>query len=246
VGTLTCRLLPDTAADGPHNMATDEVLLEAAVAGAASLRFYRWSPPTLSLGYFQSEQLRHQDERLAHLPYVRRPSGGATLVHHHELTYAIALPAEAAWQTGASWLCRMHEIIAASLRELGIDAQACPAKRQVSDEPGLLCFHQFSPGDVLIAGHKIVGSAQRRQRRALLQHGAILLARSPSTPSLPGIGELTGRRLEPEAVRATIITAFQQSTGWELIPVDWTAAERQRIDALVTGKYTTEHWNRKR
>src|SRR5205814_9219218 len=94
-----CRLLPYAVADGPHNMAADEVLLESAAAGIASLRFYGWSEATLSLGYFQPERLRHEDERLTGLPYVRRPSGGATLVHHHEVTYALALPAGPPWQS---------------------------------------------------------------------------------------------------------------------------------------------------
>jgi len=47
------RLLPFREADGPHNMAADEMLLEAAGVGQASLRFYGWSAPELSLGYFQ-------------------------------------------------------------------------------------------------------------------------------------------------------------------------------------------------
>src|SRR5262249_54297242 len=103
------RVLPLETADGPTNMAADEVLLEAAVAGSASLRFYTWSEPTLSLGYFQHEALRHTDASLAGLPWVRRPSGGATLVHHHELTYALALPAGFDWQPKSqSWLCRFH------------------------------------------------------------------------------------------------------------------------------------------
>ena len=71
---LTCRLLPYRVADGPTNMATDEALLEAALAGVATLRFYGWSPPTLSLGYFQSERLRLADPLLAALPFVPRKS----------------------------------------------------------------------------------------------------------------------------------------------------------------------------
>src|SRR5947209_7466749 len=70
----TVRLLPFAAADGPRNMAADEVLLEAAVGGGASLRFYGWSEPTLSLGYFQPQSVRLSDPRLAGLPWVRRPT----------------------------------------------------------------------------------------------------------------------------------------------------------------------------
>ena len=87
-----CRLLPFAVADGPHNMAADETLMASAAAGVASLRFYGWPEATLSLGYFQAEKLRLCDPRLAGLPFVRRPSGGATLIHHHELTYCLALP----------------------------------------------------------------------------------------------------------------------------------------------------------
>src|SRR5437016_3691861 len=102
-------------------MATDEELLHAAAAGVASLRFYGSSLPTLSLGYFQREKLRSTDPLLAALPFVRRPSGGQTLVHHHEVTYALAIPA-GTWQRGKPWLMHMHEIIAAALASLGIEA----------------------------------------------------------------------------------------------------------------------------
>src|SRR5579859_5326421 len=117
------RLLPPASTDGPHNMAADEVLLESAVNGVASLRFYQWDPATLSLGYFQAEQTRHHLPLLSSIPFVRRASGGGTLVHHHEVTYCLALPPGNPWQTGESWLCRMHRIIGASLEELGIKSR---------------------------------------------------------------------------------------------------------------------------
>src|SRR5262249_20087454 len=103
----TVRLLPLEIADGATNMAADEVLLEGAVAGTAALRFYGWSEPTLSLGYFQPESERHTDAQLSPLPVVRRATGGSALVHDHELTYALALPAGFDWQPkGVSWACR--------------------------------------------------------------------------------------------------------------------------------------------
>src|SRR5262249_44203157 len=89
---------------GAANMAADEVLLEAASRGTASLRFYTWAEATLSLGYFQPAA-----ERLPGLPWVRRASGGSALVHDQELTYCLALPAGAPWQRGGeSWICRFH------------------------------------------------------------------------------------------------------------------------------------------
>ncbi len=239
------RLLPYAAADGPHNMAADEALLESAAAGVASLRFYGWTPATLSLGYFQPERLRHEDECLARLPFVRRPSGGATLVHDRELTYALALPAGKPWQEGPSWLCRMHRIIAAALADLCVGARTVRDREERQHGP-TLCFQHWTAGDLVVGEAKIVGSAQRRQRGALVQHGAILLAASPHTPVLPGIAELTGRRLEVADVRAAVGRELARQTAWDLVPGDWTDPERQRIAELVAVKYTRRTWNCKR
>ena len=95
---MRIRLLPFAIADGVTNMAADEVMLRSAADGIASLRFYGWAQATVSLGYFQSHVANRADPKLGALPWVRRPSGGATLVHHHALTYALALPPGDAWQ----------------------------------------------------------------------------------------------------------------------------------------------------
>jgi lipoate-protein ligase A len=241
----TCRLLPYAVADGPHNMAADEVLMQSAVAGLASLRFYGWSPATLSFGYFQPARLRHEDPLLTNLPWVRRPSGGATLIHDREVTYALALPAGAPWQTGEPWMRRMHEVIASALSALGVTAR--PHIPSLNDESsGFLCFRHFTAGDLLIDGVKVVGSAQRRHRGALLQHGAILLAASPYAPLLRGIAELSDRHLTAEATRAAVVRTIVRQTGWEWAEGDWTPGERQLIAKLVTEKYASDSWNRKR
>src|SRR5437762_6826079 len=104
--TDSIRLLPAQNADGATNMAADETLLHSAASAVASLRFYTWTTATLSLGYFQPHAVRLSDPLLVELPFVRRPSGGATLVHHHEVTYALALPPHL--QSGEPWLRRMH------------------------------------------------------------------------------------------------------------------------------------------
>jgi len=240
----SCRLLPFAVNDGARNMGADEALLGSAVSGLASLRFYGWFDATVSLGYFQAEKVR-QSEPLARLPFVRRPSGGAMLVHHHELTYCLALPPGRPWQTGESWLCRMHTIIAAALAALGVTAKP----QEAGHEPpftGTLCFQHFTAGDLLIQSAKVVGSAQRRQRGALLQHGSILLARSPYTPMLPGISELSHRNVTAAQACEATETQFSLKTGWQLVPGGWTTAEQNCISHLATTKYGHDHWNRKR
>jgi lipoate-protein ligase A len=226
-------------------MAADEVLLESAVAGVASLRFYGWAPATLSLGYFQPERVRAEDPRLAELPFVRRPSGGGTLIHHLEITYALGLPAGLPWQTGGSWLVRMHALIAAALTRLGVPARPHAPS---GDEPfgGFLCFQHFTAGDLLIGPGKVVGSAQRRQHKALMQHGSILLAASPHAPMLPGIRELSGLDLPVADTCAAVRRELEQQTSWALAPDDWTIAERRRVAELAAVKYGQHAWNHKR
>lgn len=242
---ITCRLLPYALADGPHNMAADEVLLYSAQCGQLSLRFYGWTEPTVSLGYFQASAEREKDPRLKVLPFVRRPTGGATLVHHHELTYALALPPGLYRKVDEPWLTRMHRIIASALARLGIPCRLS-AKQDQQQTNSPLCFQQFTPGDVLVEGSKIAGSAQRRQRGCLLQHGAILLRASPHALSLPGIQELAGRDLTSEACQTAIVEEFQQDTGWDLKEIPWQAAEQEMLALLLSEKYSSAKWNNKR
>jgi lipoate-protein ligase A len=112
-----------------------------------------------------------------------------------------------------------------------------------------LCFLHQTPCDVLVKGHKVVGSAQRRSRGALLQHGAILLAQSPHTPLLAGLHELAGFDPSPEsraALQNELITELRHDTGWILAPGEWTADELQRRVALAAEKYGSPLWNEKR
>jgi lipoate-protein ligase A len=244
VAKVTVRLLPYAVADGPHNMAADETLLESAVTGRASLRFYGWSTATLSLGYFQREAVRRQVSRLAVLPCVRRPSGGATLVHHHELTYCLALPAELARRGASPWLRRMHGIIVTVLLGFGIPCRWHEGGKHTQGP--VLCFLDRTSSDVVLGEAKIVGSAQRRRRGALLQHGATLLGQSPHTPELPGIRELTGVEIEPKSFIGAVKAAFTNHTGWNLCEEEWVEGEHRKIEELVVKRYANPVWTTSR
>jgi lipoyl(octanoyl) transferase len=93
---------------------------------------------------------------------------------------------------------------------------------------------------------KVVGSAQRKQRGCLLQHGSILLSASPHAPTLPGIHELTGRTITIPELTSLLEKFFTAKTGWTLSAGDWTSAERERIEELVRIKYSQPPWNQKR
>jgi lipoate-protein ligase A len=121
---------------------------------------------------------------------VRRPTGGGAIWHHHELTYAIALPPGSALVRPNTAMYRaVHGAIAEVLVDRGIPARRrgeAAANRADADRP-LLCFTGRDPEDIVWGNHKLVGSAQRRRGGAVLQHGSALLARSPGVPELLGV-----------------------------------------------------------
>jgi lipoate-protein ligase A len=227
-------------------MALDEALLASAEAGRAALRFYAWTEATLSLGYFQPAGPARARAALAPLPWVRRPSGGAALVHHREVTYALALPPGRDWQpAGWPWIPRMHDAFAAALADLGVTATlvGTDQERKLDD---VLCFLHHTPGDLVVGRHKVAGSAQRKRHGALLQHGGVLLARSPHTPQLPGIAELAGRTIGPTAWVEAATAAFVRASGWELALDDWSGEERRLAEQLGAERYRCAAWNERR
>lgn len=240
----TLRLLPFADADGATHMADDEAMLESAAAGVASLRFYTWDEPTVSLGYFQPAASR--GAALGPLPWVRRATGGAAIVHHNELTYALALPAGKTWQGTESWVCRFHHVVHAVLTDHGIDSHAVVCGEEQKLGP-VVCFLHQTPGDLLVNGSKVAGSAQRKMRGALLQHGSILLSRSEHAPTLPGINDAAGKELfTPKALASAVMDRLANATGWVIERGEWTDQERFRAGVIWAEKYANAAWNEKR
>jgi lipoate-protein ligase A len=255
------RLLLDPPAAGAWNMAVDETLLQAAaVEGQCTLRFYQWAEPTLSLGYFQAYADRGQHEASRRAAVVRRASGGGAIMHDFDVTYSLAVPERhplAADRLGTYRI--VHDALVAVLADLGIEASlfACgapglgcgneiaPSQPAFPRQP-FLCFQRRAPGDVLVCGEKVAGSAQRRCRGAVLQHGSVLLARSPAAPELAGLKEL--------AAATILVEEFIQAWLEELSPalgIAWrrdtlTEEHRRRAAQLAAEKYQFAAWTNAR
>jgi lipoate-protein ligase A len=199
VTSLACRLLVEGPGAGARQMAVDETLLEtAAESGLATLRFYQWSEPTLSLGYFQGLAERQQHAASQACAVVRRQTGGGAILHDRELTYSLALPnAHPLAGDATSLYAAVHAALITALASHGLTARRLEVAGEGAVAPPFLCFRRRSVGDVVIARDKICGSAQRRRRAAILQHGSLLLSKSPYAPELPGLAELGGSRIEP-------------------------------------------------
>ena len=254
----SARLLLDAPAAGAWNMAVDEVLLDtAAEDGLCTLRFYEWSEPTLSLGYFQPFATRANHAASRNCPVVRRPSGGGAILHDAELTYCLAMPLAHPLAIDTTRLYSLvHESLTATLAQWQITARPLAAgKPAAAPAEPFLCFARRAQGDVVIeissnAGptvdHKICGSAQRRRRGAVVQHGSVLLARSTAAPELAGLAELTGVRLTPTTLSRAWQPQLSAALGLAWQPTHLSAAETERVCTLAIEKYDTNSWTRRR
>jgi lipoate-protein ligase A len=257
-----CRLIIDPPSPGPRNMAVDEaLLLDAAKNGVGTLRFYQWSEPTLSLGYFQRYEDRNTHAPSSNCAVVRRQSGGGAILHDRELTYSLSLPAEHPFARQAAQLyTAVHEAFIAQLSQnvASHDPEArlivrreCPQLRP--DQEPFLCFQRRACGDVVyvpsgrrLADWKILGSAQRRHRGAILQHGSLLLEKSIAAPELHGLRDLTGLLLPPGALALDLANRLSPILGVRLIEYRLSTALESKAADLTNTKYGTVAWTKRR
>jgi lipoate-protein ligase A len=248
------RLLRDPPAAGAWNMAVDEALLETAAAtGQATLRFYQWSEPTLSLGYFQAAADREQHPASLACPLVRRASGGGAILHDRELTYSVAISPAVRHSAAAAELYDLfHETLIAAIARFGVNAQlfraspACNGSDSTARQPPFLCFQRRTCTDIVLGDAKIVGSAQRRRQRAVLQHGSILLGRSDFAPELPGVFELTHRAIDPLELAEGWIPLLTGVLGLSMYDGRLSAEEIDRAQSLAQGRFATAEYLQRR
>jgi lipoate-protein ligase A len=165
---------------GPMNMALDEALLEAVQIDQAppTLRFYSWNPPCLSLGYAQSVEDADR-AAIEHMGWdlVRRPTGGKAILHTDEITYSIAAPADHPLFVNGVLPSykRISLALIAGLESMGLDPELNIADPPVPDNGNPVCFQNPGAFEITVAGKKLVGSAQLRRSRGVLQHGSLPL-----------------------------------------------------------------------
>ena len=252
-----CRLIIDPPQDGAWNMAVDEALLDAAAErGTATLRFYQWREPTLSLGYFQSYGERQMHAASQGAAVVRRLSGGGALMHDREVTYSLCLPPAHPMARDAPALYEVvHRALIGVLGAWGVVPALHGDDGSAMDdaEEPFLCFARRTSADVVLrsdrdasSSAKIVGSAQRRRRGAVLQHGAVLLVASRFAPELPGIGDLTGTPLTAETLIEPWQDALAAALNLQLDPADSERDLHEQAQRLQQEKYSSRAWTERR
>ncbi|MEX0907671.1 MAG: biotin/lipoate A/B protein ligase family protein [Gemmatimonadota bacterium] len=240
------------AATGARNMAVDHALLESVQQGGRPvLRLYRWDPACLSLGRNQHAEGIFDAARAAALgiDVVRRPTGGLAVLHDRELTYCVLAPLAAVGRPRVAYH-RINQAIIRALNALGVTASAAAggAARSPRSDSAEPCFGTPARGEVMARGRKLVGSAQRCERRALLQHGSILLEGSQSaalqsiamTAGAGGNGdaitlaELLGAPPSIDEVAGLLRLGFEETFGTRLAPETLTREENARADTYAS------------
>ncbi|MDY7012823.1 MAG: biotin/lipoate A/B protein ligase family protein [Cyanobacteriota bacterium] len=178
----TWRFIPLLNAPGTVQMQIDRWLLEQQRKGdrAPTLRFYTWDPAAISLGYHQRnypEFWRELHWQRKPIDIVRRPTGGRAVLHQGDLTYALVTSELANLRRAIAYetLCTF---LIEGWRSLGLELHYGAAGRGYIRHPS--CFSTATAADLVTErGEKLIGSAQVRRDRALLQHGSMRLSSDP-------------------------------------------------------------------
>ncbi len=222
-------LLNSGKCDAAFNMALDEALLESMTRlQKPVLRFYGWTEPAATFGYFQkySEVANLTPLR----PLIRRPTGGGIVPHDADWTYSMVFPPGHEWHSlkAEESYRRIHDWLRLAFAELKIETELAPCRKKSA--PGQ-CFAGHEKSDLLWRGKKIAGAAQRRNKLGLLIQGSV----QPPPLSL---------------VRADWERAMQEAAlerfnfAWAEFSPD--AGLHEHAEKLARQKYSQNSYNQKR
>jgi lipoate-protein ligase A len=259
------RLLVTEPMNGAANMALDEALLRSRLskAGPPTVRFFAWRPPTISLGYGQPIDGSIDLDAAARMGIglVRRPTGGSAILHEGpdlELTYSVVGAAEDFF--GADDLLTTYRWIgtalAAGLNALGAAAEMVPVQPSSPAAMPAFCFARTGSYELEAGGRKLVGSAQRRQGAAFLQHGSVMLSAAPERLRrvFPAVADPLGGMTTLEAVLGwrpsfaetveALASGFRRTHRIDLFPGAPDPDEAALAESLCREKYATDGWTR--
>ena len=249
----TWRLLGLDTYDAYTNMAIDEAICRLRSQGKSpnTIRFYRWKPSAVSIGYFQIVTQEVNLDECARLGFdvIRRMTGGGAVYHafEGEVTYSVIVNED--HRRIPKDIIQSYELICGGivngLESLGIHAEFRPVN------------------DIDVGGRKISGNAQTRRWGVVLQHGTILLdtdARKMFTvlrvtqekisdkliksveDRVTSIRRETGKNLSFEEVTEALKKSLPAALGVETFPGSLSEDEKELARQLIEEKYSKKEW----
>ena len=155
-------------------MHCDNVLLDKVIREEISLpllRTYGWNTPTISIGLNQ----KFNPSTNADLPFVKRITGGQAVIHSNpldEITYSIFLRYE--YRSKDLYL-EIGNLLISFLEKLGLQGRFGYSKQDLNYFTSFNCFDSKTTADIVVDDIKVIGNAQRRKKKYILQHGSIRL-----------------------------------------------------------------------
>lgn len=265
------RLINSGFQTGAMNMALDEALVHSVANGDSLpvLRFYRWQPATVTIGYAQSVATDLDQEAClqAGLDVVRRSTGGRAVLHDQEVTYSVIAPlnTDLFGQSVLDCYRVISEILQKTLVQLGLSAELVPGKPRGGHPNAMkaVCFSAPSQYELVIEGRKVAGSAQKRFGQTFLQHGSIPIemdlellgrvlkvdTRNTAADSLQTVGWLNQWSSVPfiiADVEKLLADLFSQHLQINWVRSEPSAIERRAAKNICNEKFSHPEWNLKR
>jgi len=258
---MQCRFIDTGINDCFTNMAIDEALLESNIP---ILRFYQWKPKAVSIGYNQNinKEVNISYCKKNKIGIVRRITGGKAILHDKELTYSFIIPEKTSLLPKD--IVKSYRIIAKALliglKKLKINVEMKKINEKIKTP---ICFNSANWYELTVNNKKISGSAQRRLKGKILQHGSILIDFdyeqnnniSNSNNKIDSIENLKQRitsiknesneKISIKKFKKEIKNGFEEHFKFELTNDSLNTEEKILTNKLLKEKYKTLEWNQK-
>lgn len=172
------QLIKSPKLSGSANMQYDLKLFSDFEQGIipSTLRIYSWKPKCISLGYSQDKERLIDTEMAMKMGWdvVKRPTGGGIVFHNEaEVTYSLVTEIDnPVFPKGlVPSYKKISEAIIVALGKLGVNSEIRHSSFEIRHSQ--LCFSYPAEYEIVVDGKKLVGSAQKRGKRVLLQQGSI-------------------------------------------------------------------------
>jgi lipoate-protein ligase A len=226
---MTWLVLHSGPGEAALNMAWDEALLEhVSRLGQPVLRFYGWTQPAATFGYFQ--KIADVERTTLLRPLIRRPTGGGIVPHDADWTYSAVFPPGHEWHAlkAEESYRRIHDWLRVAFAKMEVATELAPCCQK--SLPGQ-CFVGHEKSDLLWHGKKIAGAAQRRNQLGLLIQGSVQ----------PPLASIEGAAFE----RAMLAVAEQSfNVVWAELAPD--PGLRRQAEKLRAEKFSQQGYNGKR